>query len=502
MRLAFAAAVLAACAHAPDLALRPDPAPPAGSTTEVVTTPDGESLLARHWAPVEATRALVVIVHGLKDHSARYAAFATRLASSGYSVYAFDLRGHGRSSGERVAPARWLDYVGDLDRFLTAVETREPGRPVFVLGHSMGGAIATAAAIAHEPRIAGLVLSAPALAIDAPPLLIAATRMAGALTPDAPALTLPNADFSSTPGAAAAIANDPMVHDHAGPASTAAGLVDGIRAIWASIDRLTMPILALHGTRDRLTAPAGSRLLIDTAAATDKTLRIYEGLWHDLLHEPRAAEVEADIVAWLDAHTGGAPVTPPARYTGTLAGTPRGWTQAVAIDAGIAFVADQVDFAGDLAFRLARPRPLGWHGALTARTVGEYKVASLAPVGAAVRFGGPYLGGVFGVASGASVITGWNFAIPATAWLELSVGPAHVTAGAELTYRVSGDPPRAAPLGSDALWAGVAMRYGGDRAYWPGASAGVGPMIAGGMVDLGGIRAWTVTVGIQLYGAD
>jgi hypothetical protein len=293
-----------------------------------------------------------------------------------------------------------------------------------------------------------------------------------------------------------------MVHQSAGPARTAAGLVDGIRAIWAGVDQLTMPILALHGTRDRLTAPAGSRLLIDAVPATDTTLRIYDGLWHDLLHEPRGAEVEADIVAWLDAHTGGAPATPPARYTGRLTGDPRGWTQAFAFGAGVGFAGDEVDFAGDVALKVARPRPIGWHGALTARMVGNYKVASLAPVGAAIRFGGPQIGGVFGVAGGASVITGWNFAIPATAWLELSFGPAHFTAGAELTYRIGGDPARAAPLGSDALWAGVALRYGGDRAYWPGASAGVGPMIAGGVVDLGGIRAWTVTLGLQLYGAD
>ena len=121
-------AALVACAKTPDLALRPDPAPPIGSTTEVITAPDGAQLLARHWAPIEAPRAVVVIMHGLKDHSARYAALATRLAGAGYSVYAFDLRGHGRSSGKRVAPGRWWRYVDDLDRFLSTLETREPGR--------------------------------------------------------------------------------------------------------------------------------------------------------------------------------------------------------------------------------------------------------------------------------------------------------------------------------------------------------------------------------------
>src|SRR5436853_2168039 len=219
--------VLAACAHTPDLPLRLDDSPPAGSSTEVVTAPDGTQLLARHWAPTEAPKAVVVIMHGLKDHSARYAAFATRLTGAGYSVYAFDLRGHGRSSGKRVAPGRWWNYVDDLDRFIATIETREPGRPIFVFGHSMGGAIATAAAIQHKPAIAGLILSGPALAVDAAPLLLAATRMAGVLTPHFPGLKLNNGDFSSDPAAKQTMDKDPLISQPPGPAKTAAGLVDG-----------------------------------------------------------------------------------------------------------------------------------------------------------------------------------------------------------------------------------------------------------------------------------
>src|SRR5262249_26125750 len=127
---------LVACAHTPDLPLRPDPAPPPGSTVDVFTARDGTQLLARHWAH-SSPKATVVIVHGLKDYSGRYAAFASRLVGAAYSVYAFDLRGHGRSAGPRAAPEAWTDYVDDLDRFLTYVEQREPGKPVFVFGHSM-----------------------------------------------------------------------------------------------------------------------------------------------------------------------------------------------------------------------------------------------------------------------------------------------------------------------------------------------------------------------------
>lgn len=497
------AALAGACAHAPDLPVRLDPAPPAGSTTEVVTAPDGVELYARHWAPAEAPRAVVVVMHGLKDHSGRYAGFASQLAAAGYSVYAFDLRGHGRSSGPRVAPGRWWDYVDDLDRFLAGVEVREPGRPVFVLGHSMGGTIAAGAAIQHRPPVAGLILSAPALVIDGPPILLGATRLLGALAPRAPALRLPDADFSSTPGAAEALRADPLIAHAAGPARTAAGLVEGIRRIWAGAPTLDLPVLALHGTRDRLTAPAGSRLFVETIASRDRTLRVYEGLFHDLLHEPDGAQVAGDIRSWLDAHTGGAPVTPPPPYGGRLAGDPHGAVQAGAIAVGAAFGDDGDELVADLSVRLARARPIGWHGAFIGRWTGELRALTAAPVGIAARLGTARAQGVFGVATGIAALSGApRIAVPATAWLELSLGPVHATASAELAYRVGGAAEHDGPLASDFASAELALRPGGDRVYWPGAVAGVGPVLAFGITSAGARRALTVTVGLALYGAN
>lgn len=255
----FGSLLLVACAHTPDPGFRADTTPPAGSSVEQFVARDGTKLLARHWAATGDARGVVVIMHGLKDHSARYASTAARLAAGGYSVYAFDLRGHGRSEGPRVAPDPWLDYVDDLDRFLAKVEKLEPGKPVFLFGHSMGGAIAALTAERHAPKLAGLVLSGPAVQIDAPPILLAATAMSGALTPSFPALDLPNKDFSSDPAAETQIAGDPLISQPPAPARTAAGLVDGIRQIWAEADRLTMPVMAMHGTADKLTAPSGSR---------------------------------------------------------------------------------------------------------------------------------------------------------------------------------------------------------------------------------------------------
>jgi len=493
----LAALALVACAHTPDLRLRPDPSPPAGSTTETITARDGTQLLARHWVPTATQRGVLVIMHGLKDHSDRYAAFATEAAARGYAVYAFDLRGHGRSAGPRVDPDDWADYVGDLDAFLELVESREPGRPIFLFGHSMGGAIAARTAELHQPRLAGLILSGAALAIDAPPLLIAATRMAGTLTPHVPALKLANRDFSSDPAAAAAMDKDPLIEQSPGPARTAAGLVDGIHHIWADLDRLTMPLLALHGTADRLTAPAGSRMLIDRAPAADRTLHIYKDLFHDLVHEPKGAEVRADILAWLDAHTGGPAVAAPARYEGDLAGDPRGWTQAVELAAGVSRSLDdsRTRFGGDLAVALARPRPVGWHGVLAARWANTNYAVDLRPLGIALRFGGAVVG-VSGGGALAKGLSGPAFAAAGGLWYEQPLGPIHFGLRADYERTLES-------VGHNAGFLIGSVRLGGDRSYWPHATAGVGPVISGAYECVfDDICSVVALVGIELYGAD
>jgi alpha-beta hydrolase superfamily lysophospholipase len=485
--------VLIGCAHTPDLPLRPDPTPPAGSTVETFAAPDGTQLLARSWLPAEDVKAAVVIVHGLKDYSARYAGLAARLAGQGYAVYAFDLRGHGRSAGPRVAPDDWNDYVKDLDVFLGLVESRQRGKPVFLFGHSMGGAIAARAAETHRPIVDGLVLSGPAIAIDAPPLLIAATRLTGFLMPKAPALKLDDHAFSSDPAMAAAIAKDPLISDSAAPASTAAGLVAGMRAIWADIGHLTMPLLALHGSADQLTAPSGSRALIAAAPASDKQLRIYDGFFHDLLHEPggKGKRVEDDIVAWLDGHTGGAAVPVPAPYTAHLAGDPVGWTQAVRTVAGIGRSTTNPDrtvgFAGRLAVDVARPAPLGFSGSFTAHIVQGQWAVSLRPIGVAYR----YAGTAVGVSGGGSLITGTTLALSGGAWFEQEIPVlGHASAFAQIDRRHN-----------NAELVGWSLRLGEDQRYWPHAKAGVGPVISAGGEHVG-TWGWFFVAGLELFGAD
>jgi acylglycerol lipase len=505
--------VLAACAHTPDPGLRPMTVPAGGPSTEVLKMKDGTQLATLRWQAADP-RGVVVIIHGLKDHAERYVAFAEKLVANNYHVVALDLRGHGHSSGPRVSPRRWRDYVEDAKHAIGMAGLFQ--RPVFVFGHSMGGLVATLAVLElHVERkdssqtamtgasIAGLVLSAPALALDAAPILLAATRMAGALTPGAKALDLPNEDFSSDPAVEKAMAADPMIEQSPGPARTAAGLIDGMREIWERTGELTFPILALHGTRDALTAPSGSRELIRAAPSTDKTLKIYDGLHHDLLHEPKGAQVADDILAWLDlrAKTSDPPVATP-MFTGRLRGDPGEWLQAISFSGGVhGLENDSVGgfgFAGLAAIHLGKARPIGWHGSITGQMIGAHRAVSLRPLGVMGRLGAAALG----VSGGVSLITGANIALSFGAMAELPFGPAHFSLLAERQRGIENTNDHG-PISSDLLLTALSIRYGGDRYYWPHAVAGVGPVITGGIDWVGSSPAdFFVTLGLQLYGAD
>jgi hypothetical protein len=298
------------------------------------------------------------------------------------------------------------------------------------------------------------------------------------------------------------MSKDELVSNPPAPAKTAAGLVDGMRAIWEDADRLTMPVLAMHGTADKLTAPAGSRMLIDRIPSTDKTLHIYPGFFHDLLHEPKHADVERDIHAWLDAHTGGAPapadavavpIAPPPPYTGDLAGDPRGWTQAIEFAGGISRGFDEkvTRFGGELAISLARPRPFGWHGQLTARYGNARYAVALKPLGVAIRFGGA----VIGLSGGGALLTDAHPAAAAGAWYEQPAGPLHVGIRADYEHAFFSGARNVGLLLAS-------LRFGGDRHYWPHAVAGVGPILSGGYECQGDTCGFMALAGLQLYGAD
>jgi len=265
---------------------------------------DGFQLFERWWVPEGETKAVVVIVHGFAEHSGRYSHVAKRLNENGYAVYTFDLRLHGRSGGAKAFVKSFDDYLADLDVFIARVREREPQKPLFILGHSMGGTITTLYTITRKPDITGLMLSGAALKMgdDISPILISLSGIIGSILPKLPTVKLDSSAISRDAEVIKSYDADPLNYRGGTPARTGAEIVRATRTIQERMEEIDVPLLIMHGTADRLANIEGSKELNERARSADKTLKLYEGLYHEILNEPEKDEVMNDMVEWMNSH--------------------------------------------------------------------------------------------------------------------------------------------------------------------------------------------------------
>jgi acylglycerol lipase len=268
-------------------------------TEEMFEGTGGLNLAARTWRPAGNPRGVVVIAHGFKSHSGVYGWVADQLVKRDLTVYALDLRGHGKSEGERYYVDKFSDYVDDLVRFIAIAKAREPGLPVFLLGHSAGGVIGCTYALDHQQDIAGLICESFAYEVPAPDFALAVIKGLSHIVPHAHVLKLKDEDFSRDPKFVEAMKIDPLVIHTAGPTNTLAEMVRADERLKAEFSRITLPILILHGTADKAAKPSGSQHFFDAAGSRDKTLKLYEGHFHDLLNDVDKEVVMADVVEWI-----------------------------------------------------------------------------------------------------------------------------------------------------------------------------------------------------------
>lgn len=265
------------------------------------TSTDGIEIFYRAWQPAEAPRAVVVICHGFNAHGGQYAWAAEQFIASGYAVFAADLRGRGRSTGERFYVDDIADYVADLAGMIAIAKARHPGLKVFLLGHSAGGVVSASYALDHQAELEGFICEDFAFQVPAPSFALAAIKGLSHIAPRLGVLTLKNADFSRDQAAVAALDADPLIKDETQPAATVAALVRADERLRAEFPTITLPLLILHGTGDKATVYHGSEFFHDTAGSGDKTLKLYEGHYHDLLADIGREEVMDDIQAWIAA---------------------------------------------------------------------------------------------------------------------------------------------------------------------------------------------------------
>ena len=269
---------------------------------------EGAKLFARAWLPERDARRVIFVSHGLAEHGGRYEALAAHLVANGNAVYALDHRGHGRSSGPRANIGRFAHVVSDLGTSIGRAQRQHPGAPLVLFGHSMGGAIALACALRYPDSVSCLALSAPALAPGeaVPPLKAWLVGLLSRVAPNTGALTLPAAAISRDPAVVQAYESDPLVYRGAIPARTLVELLGAMQGFPDAVARLRVPVLVQHGSGDQLVPLAATRPLYDRLGnRAQRTLRVYEGLFHEIYNEPERERVIADLDGWLAGQLSG-----------------------------------------------------------------------------------------------------------------------------------------------------------------------------------------------------
>jgi len=266
---------------------------------ELVAGAQGTKVFLRSWIPEQRPRAVLVVCHGFNAHGGHFAWAAEQFLSAGLIVVALDLRGRGRSEGARFYVEDFDEYVADLASAIDLARPRYPQLPLFLLAHSAGAVVAATYLLERQAGMAGFICESIALQLPAPGFALAAIKGLSRLVPRLPVLTLANDAFSRDPRAVEALNADVLTAHERQPASAVAALIRANEHLRRQCASLTLPLLIVHGTADRVTAFGGSQLLYDAAGAMDKTLRLYEGHYHDLLNDVGKEHVVADMQCWI-----------------------------------------------------------------------------------------------------------------------------------------------------------------------------------------------------------
>jgi acylglycerol lipase len=258
------------------------------------------------WLPEGEPRGVLLIVHGLGEHSGRYGNVVNHFVPLGYAVYGIDHFGHGKSEGERVYVKRFDDYTNTLKVYFDMIREWQPDKSIFLVGHSMGGLIGAVYLLDHQAELAGAVLSGPAVKIPShvTPFILFMGKILSALIPRLGLVGLEADGVSRDPSVVQAYVSDPLVHRGKMTARLAAEMLKAMQTITAQAARITLPILIVQGSADRLINPEGARMLYDGVSSVDKEIKIYDGFYHEVFNEPERDKVLHDVELWLEAHLG------------------------------------------------------------------------------------------------------------------------------------------------------------------------------------------------------
>ncbi len=259
-------------------------------------------IFQQSWLPEGEVKAVLLVVHGLGEHSGRYMNVVNHFVPLGYAVYGLDHFGHGQSEGARVFVERFVDFTDTVKMYFDQIRAWQPGKPIFLVGHSMGGLIGCAYLLDHQEGLTGAVISAPAIKIadDISPATMVAGRLFSAIAPKLGIMALDATAICSDPAVVQAYLDDPLVYNGKITARLAAEMLGAMQRVTREVSTIRLPLLIVQGTADRLVDPGGAKMLFEQAAAKDKTLKTYDGFYHEVFNEPGRAQVLGDVQVWLE----------------------------------------------------------------------------------------------------------------------------------------------------------------------------------------------------------
>jgi acylglycerol lipase len=255
----------------------------------------------RCWLPEGEPRAVLLIVHGLAEHCGRYTNVIDRFVPLGYAVYGVDHIGHGKSHGTRVFVERFGDFTDVLETYVGMIRDSQRDKPIFMVGHSLGALIGAVFLLDHQNGLAGAVLSGPLVKVpdNISPMTVLLSRILSVVMPRLRVAGVDPKGISRDPAVVDAYVSDPLVFTGKTTARLGCELLKAMRRVSAEAARITIPVLVLQGSEDRLVPPDGAEMLHRAVGSTDKTLKVYEGLYHEIYNEPEHAAVLGDVEAWL-----------------------------------------------------------------------------------------------------------------------------------------------------------------------------------------------------------
>jgi acylglycerol lipase len=255
------------------------------------------------WLPDGNPKAVLPIVHGLGEHSGRYMNVVNHFVPDGYVVYGMDQIGHGKSGGRREYIERFEDFGDTFAEYMKMIQQWQPGKPIFLLSHSIGGLIAAYYLLDHQAEFQGAVFSAPVVKVASHVSqgTVLMGKVLSVVAPTAGVLPVDPTTISRDPEVVKAYINDPLVFHGKTSARLSAEMLRALLRVSAETHKITLPFIAMQGGSDRLVDPDGAQILYEKAGSKDKTLKIYEGLYHEIFNEPEHERVLGDVENWVAA---------------------------------------------------------------------------------------------------------------------------------------------------------------------------------------------------------